>query len=180
MEKVKNQMRLLGIYQLIGGLTIIILVCLMIIPAVNLFFSFPQLWIPAVFIPCLLALLSIYAGIQCIRLRRNSLLFSKINQLVQAVGFSLPGFTLVYFAGLHLGLGIQFTGDSNLLSQFGFFKMQFDFSGAGEGTFVLVNVVAILFLVWLTRLENVAAEEQPEANAGAELAERVLDYSGRY
>lgn len=106
--------------------------------------------------------------------------FSKINQLVQAVGFSLPGFTLVYFAGLHLGLGIQFTGDSNLLSQFGFFKMQFDFSGAGEGTFVLINVVAILFLVWLTRLENVAAEEQPEVNAGAELAERVLDYSGRY
>jgi hypothetical protein len=98
---------------------------------------------------------SIYCGV--ILLSRNlsrGLYFSSINQLLQIVQFSFVGTSIEYVAGIYFAIGFSNTPSFNLLYKFTAYKSTcyFSFFGGGNEIKVMINLIALLLVVYLYRM----------------------------
>lgn len=145
LKQVEKEIRILGYYQLIGGIIGIGTIALSFIAIERIIF---------LVIMVLPFLLSIYAGTQCLRNKSNKLFISKINQTLQVISFSLGGFGFSYCAGVYLGIGIDTTNDFIFKFNFGLSTINFTINSLSETSFILTNLVAFYLVYRIGRYED--------------------------
>ena len=134
-------LKVIGIYQLIGGLLGLALIGWLLI-------NTGQLNGPLIFIFIIavgLYSFSIKAGLTLLNKKKTKrgIIYSLINHAFQLIGFSLGSFQYEFFSGLKLTLGINFTDNFEFVSAAGVSEFNFQFNnGASEYMFYL-NIFAI-------------------------------------
>jgi hypothetical protein len=98
---------------------------------------------------------SAFCGILCLKNKRNALLYSLINQMLQLLGFAILGYAFRYVSGFYLSIGLDFSD-----------SFEFDF-GVGISSFTLninkdpqlfkidINLVASGLVFWIDRLMRI-------------------------
>lgn len=145
LKQVEKEIRILGYYQLIGGILGMGTIAVSSIVIERILF---------LVIMALPFLLSIYAGTQCLRNKSNQLFISKINQALQVISFSLGGFGFSYCAGVYLGIGIETTNDFIFKFNFGLSTMNFTINSLSETSFILTNLVAFYLVYRIGQYES--------------------------
>lgn len=152
---IKN-LKVLAIYQIIGGLLGLIIVTFRIIQ-IQTFTPFVILLLAIAFGLYIFSLLSGWllwnqytAGVQC----------SLINQYLQIVQFAIGGFAYMYVSGGHFSLGVDLTYSYQVLFNFGIFStFQFEVFAQASTVQLSFNFVAILLVVFLTHVKRDMEEE---------------------
>lgn len=145
----------LGVYQIVGGAigVLMILWAIFQTPVFNITLIIIYIFILALFG------YSIFCGISCIQTKRNALKHSLLNQVLQVLSFTLPGFTFSYTAGVSVFAGLVMSD-----------SLEFNFSAGissvtvntmtGEDTLKLsVNIIAVLLILWINKLSKTVKEE---------------------
>lgn len=172
-QTVKQDLKIIGWYQIIGGLSGFIIVAKglsngiyygnidkFLYSLVSLFFLF-----------------SVLSGWFCIRANKNAIAFSTINQYLQVIYFSSKGTTYCYLAGAYIVAGFDITESFHIFFDYGLAKIQLFFNSEPELIFFAVNFPALLFIYWLNRLrkhvkfeislneaDSIGEEQQPVNN----------------
>jgi len=147
----KDRVKILGYYQLIGGIIGLVLWIKMLVNTgefTGLIFLF-------VLIILGLFLYSIYVGFQTLRLKNNWILHSQINQLFQFLSLSLLGFTYHYFSGIGFFIGLDMTDsyilkyDLSLLS-----NCHLEYNLHPDQIIIKFNIFAFFVLYYIARLDK--------------------------
>lgn len=145
----------LGFYQIAGGILGIIFMLIAI-------YSNPVLSGIAVLIYLLILLFfgySILCGFFCVKARKNALLLSLANQILQILGFAMMGFAFKYVAGVYFSIGLDLTEGTNLSFGAGVSKFAFNFNNE-EGRLELdINIIALALIYWIDNLMKRIKEE---------------------
>ena len=147
-KEIKLDLLKLGIYQ-IGGAVIGFSFLVM------LFFSSIQINASSILLVVLSLLFfgySAYCGFLCIKERENSIRHSKINQLVQILGFNFFGFAFQYISGIFLKVEANLTDGFNFNLGFGVSKIKFALFDRTDTISFQVNVVAICIVLWIEKI----------------------------
>lgn len=104
---------------------------------------------------------SIYCGVLCGDTKENCLRHSRINQLLQLVGFAGFGYAYFFAAGIFISVGADLTYGPDLDFKLGISSMDLQFNTGAEWLKINVNLVAIGLLVWINKtIRTVALEKQ--------------------
>jgi hypothetical protein len=145
----------LGLYQVIGGLMGVFFIIWGIVQ------SLPFTTLSVLLYLFILSFFSysIYAGILCLKTRKNALTHSLINQVLQLISVALLGFAFQYVAGAYFTIGLDLTESLNL--QFGAGISEFDFSlnNNTDRLLVSVNLIALALIYWIDKLMKKVKEE---------------------
>jgi hypothetical protein len=150
-QQSKLKLQILGVYQILGGLTGIVF---------NIWGFFTQLPIFGIQIifPFLFFILfgySVYCGTKCLKLDEDALSFSIYNQAFQVIGFAMFGFLFRYIAGFHLNINFDFTSSIGVTFDGGFLNFAFFYNQDRNIMKIEINLIAILliFLIdWFIRI----------------------------
>lgn len=151
MRKIRSDVKLLGYYQIIGGIIgcgTFLLLYFSNFSLINTFGSSLMLLFVLPFS------FSIYAGYCCLKLRENSLFVSKINQVLQFMKFSIAGVTYQYAAGIHCYIGIDTTNEFLFIFNAGISSFSLNINSSTNTTFVAVNIVAWFLLYRIFNMEQ--------------------------
>lgn len=158
METIKNQITYLGYYQIIGGAIGLALILWYTIGAFGSFLAFA--FLSLYLLMSLPFLLSVYAGYQCIRLKSNALKWSFFNQILQLLHLGFGAFAFQYRAGIYLGIGFDFTHDLIFQFSIGYSAVNFSINPGFPQDYMMVNLVALLLIIFITKLEIKVAENE--------------------
>jgi len=152
LKQLKEEIKILGYYQLIGGL---IGVGFVIFQLIGLGSTNSDLVAIIIMIILLFPyILSIYAGNQCLKDSKNQLSISKINQALQVISFNLGGIGFTYHSGIYFSLGINTTDEFLFISNFGLSTINFQLSSSSEISFILINLIAFYLVYRIGIYEN--------------------------
>ena len=157
LKKIEEEIKILGYYQVAGGIVGIGFLIFEIIGILGQDSKKLEEFIVYI-IMITPFLLSIYAGIQCIKDKSNKLLLSKINQALQVISFSLAGFGLTYCSGVYFAVGIDLTNDFMFKFNFGLSSVNLEFNTLSKSSFVLVNVIAFYLVYKIIGYEHTIEE----------------------
>ncbi|WPO77179.1 hypothetical protein [Flavobacterium sp. KACC 22761] len=143
MQKTEKNIKILGIYQIIGGI---------LGTALTLYFSgkagilnFPILKMTIVFLS--FYSFSIYCGILLVKKNYvRGLNLSIINQILQIISFSVLGFTFAYTSGMFISFGLNLTTDTLLTYNMGLTTFNFKWNADPEYAAVSINIIALILL----------------------------------
>lgn len=158
-QKIKSEFKILGIYQLIGG----------ILGLVLLFYSIYDTGIRAIPIFFLLLTISLFfvysilCGILCLKSHDLALTLSFVNQLIQLLGIGLGGYLYNYVAGVYFSLKFDLTDLSNINLGFGISKMELQFNRDINFHILEINFIAIALIIWIDKLQRKIRNEQLKA-----------------
>ncbi len=147
----KDNLKILGFYQLIGGIIGLVLGIKMLIYTGE----FTGLIFLLVLIIFGLYSYSVYVGLITIKLKEKWLLHSQINQIIQFFHISLLGYTYFYVSGIGLFLGFDMT--HSFIFKFNFFIMSecsLAYNLNPEKIIIELNIISFLVLYLINRLEN--------------------------
>lgn len=154
-NQIRNQVRAIALYQIIGGILGIAL-------TVWVLFSgdmeVDQTAMRVGLFAGGLYIFSILCGRMLFRNRKRGLILSLINQVLQVVYFSFGTYGFQYVAGLRIGVGVDMV--ESWIFKFRLALSSFHFSvGTDLGQkFIGVNLVALFLVFWLERLLEQAKE----------------------
>ena len=152
----RNILKGIGILEITGGITGIGLILWLILQGMetNTY----------VFLILLFAIgfysYSIFAGLQLIKHKENGTFHSWIVQYLQIPGISLGGMTYILTSGGYLFVGYNLT-ESNIKFDFGLIasKFQINILNSDEGSFIYLNILAIIVLILLEKAIIVIKEQ---------------------
>jgi len=147
---IKPGIEVLKYYQIVGGL-IGITVTLSLVKSVSSLPGFTQL---IVLFAIGLYLYSIYCGLLLFRKIKKGLAYSRVNQILQTLSFSILGYSFQYISGLFLNIGLDLTESFALKFNFGLSSWQFEINNGGSELAVNFNVVAIFLIILIEKLLN--------------------------
>lgn len=110
---------------------------------------------------------SFFCGIRCIQATRDALKLSFINQLLQLVGFNILGFGFQYVAGLYLTVQLVVAKGLTFDWGFGISNLKLSAHGESEALFVSFNIIALIVIVWISRLRKRMNMEMELRNTSA-------------
>ena len=148
LKKNRNILRGIGILEIIGGITGILLI---------IWLSLQGTETNSLAFLILLAavgfyIYSIFAGIKLYKKLENGLLHSQILQYIQILAFSIGGFTYLMTSGGYLLVGYDFTaGSINFSFALIASKFQLNIYGTGTNDFLSINLLALFILFLLDR-----------------------------
>jgi len=103
---------------------------------------------------------SFYCGQQLLKGEvKRALKLSFFNQVIQMFIFSIAGFSFKYVSGLMLSVGIDWTHDFKLTLNFALSSFQFNFGLDKEALEVSINLIAIILLFFIDRLQKQIVDE---------------------
>ena len=147
---IKPGIEFLKYHQIVGGL-IGITVTLSLVKSVGSLPGFTQL---IVVFAIGLYLYSIYCGLLLFRKIKKGLAYSRVNQILQTLSFSILGYSFQYISGLFLNIGLDLTESFALKFNFGLSSWQFEINNGGSELAVNFNVVAIFLIILIEKLLN--------------------------
>ena len=155
-KKIKSDLTKLGLYQIVGGVLgiIIIIWAILKIPLLT------DLAALVYFIMVLFFVYSIFCGVLCIKTKKNSLLHSLINQMLQIFGIAIMGYALKYVAGFYLTIGLNLTDSIKFTFGTGFSKFDFNINLEKERLELDFNLIAFAFVYWIDKLMKKVKEEE--------------------
>ncbi len=147
----KDILKILGFYQLIGGIIGLVLGIKMLMHTGE--FTGPVF----LFVLLIFGLysFSVYAGLITIKLTEKWLLHSQINQIIQFLYISLSGYTYFYVSGIGLFLGFDMT--HSFIFKIHFFiisECNLAYNLNPEKIVIELNIISFLVLYFINRLEN--------------------------
>lgn len=150
-HKLKAKINFLAYYQIVGGaIGIIFLVWLLVSTLPVQGFNILLFLIMAVFFA-----LSICAGWLLVEKRIEAgLTLSKINQILQILGFGFGAYGFKYVAGIMLSLGIDLKDDANFIFNFSISKLEFFINSTKDLAKVEVNLVAIYLVYFIIKIQD--------------------------
>ena len=155
-KKIKSDLTKLGLYQIVGGVLgiIIIIWAILKIPLLT------DLAALVYFIMVLFFAYSIFCGVLCIKTKKNSLLHSLINQMLQIFGIAIMGYALKYVAGFYLTIGLNLTDSIKFTFGTGLSKFDFNINLEKERLELDFNLIAFAFVYWIDKLMQKVKEEE--------------------
>jgi hypothetical protein len=147
MKNLQLKLRLLGIYQIVGGLMGIILTLLMVD-----FYNISNFLL--VVFALLLFGYSIYCGILLIRKPKKGLRNSKANQILQTIHFSILGYGFKYVSGLFFSLGFDLTDGFLINIYFGISNWLINANADDAAMNVHLNFVALFLIVLIDKWQR--------------------------
>lgn len=150
-HKLKAKINFLAYYQIVGGaIGIIFLVWLLVSTLPVQGFNIGLFLLMAVFFA-----LSICAGWLLVEKRIEAgLTLSKINQILQILGFGFGAYGFKYVAGIMLSLGIDLKDDANFIFNFSISKLEFFINSTKDLAKVEVNLVAIYLVYFIIKIQD--------------------------
>ncbi|OOV25769.1 hypothetical protein BXU11_13935 [Flavobacterium sp. LM5] len=143
MQKTESRIKIIGIYQIIGGLIGLIATIPLLVKfgftngtTFKMFLLFLSLYSFSVFCGYLLLKKQFEKGLN----------YSIINQLIQVLSFSILGFTFKFYSGLFLSLGLNLTTDAILTYNFGLTTWNFKLISENGIIEISINLVALILI----------------------------------
>ena len=155
-KKIKSDLTKLGLYQIVGGVLGIIIIIWAIVK-IPLLTDLSGL---IYFIMVLFFAYSIFCGVLCIKTKKNSLLHSLINQMLQIFGIAIMGYALKYVAGFYLTIGLNLTDSIKFTFGTGFSKFDFNINLEKERLELDFNLIAFASVYWIDKLIKKVKEEE--------------------
>jgi hypothetical protein len=159
MNNLQLKLRILGVYQMFGGLVGIFLTLLIV--------SFSNIsdLLLALFILLLFGY-SIYCGLLLIGRSKKGLQYSKVNQILQAVHFTILGYGFKYVSGLFFSLGFDLTDGFSLEFYFGISNWLMDINADNVMMSLHVNFVALFLIALIVEetIRTIGQDSDPVAN----------------
>ncbi len=152
-----NILKGIGILEIIGGVTGIGLILWLMLQGMetNTYVFLILLFAIGFYI------YSIFAGIQIFKHKENGVLHSRILQYLQIPGISIGGITYILTSGGYFFTGYNST-EGNIKFDFSLIasKFQINILNSDQGSFIYINVMAIIVLVLLEKSISVITEQR--------------------
>ena len=139
----------IGIYQISGGLIILILGLnqLLFHFSINVYFLFYTLMAIG------FSSFSIYTGTNCYQATAFGLKLTFYNQMIQLLCFSFSGFEFLYSAGVGFFIGLDLTKEVIFLHKFTLLYIKLGKANSNEIVF-LINVIPLIIISLLDSIQN--------------------------
>ena len=145
--------KIIGIYQIAGGLVGILLVVWALFLTTSPSIEFDKLLPAVVFIISLsLYLFSILCGVLLYKKKKKAINLSIVNQLMQVISFSVSGFAFKYFSGLYITILIDFVSDIYSL-EWGASSWHISLGDIPDSGIIGINLFAVLIVIVLSKLK---------------------------
>lgn len=161
-KDIQPKLKALSIYQIIGGAVGIGLTLWMIDLS-----SVPALFLLIVVFALGLFAYSAFCGVLLLRNPEQGLKHSKVNQILQAVNFSMFGYAFQYASGIFLSGGLDLTESLNFKFNAGTSAWQLNINSDNPALIVNLNLFALFLITVIDklrkRMSEIKAEEQVAA-----------------
>ena len=150
------KIRILGIYQILGG-TLGLGLTIWLTTSMDSIFGLILLFL---LISVGLYSYSIYCGILLLRKKNSGLNHSQINQFLQLLNFTMFGFSFKYISGAFLSVGLDLTTSVQMHFRLGVSTWQITINDNPELFEINLNLVAFFLIVFIDRLKRKIVEEK--------------------
>jgi len=143
--KEATKIRILGIYQLAGGVIGLGLIAYLLsgMDTINV-------WVALLLVVSVaLYAFSVYCGILILKKRPEALVRSRIMQILQVFSFTIFGYTFLFCSGVYLQVGIDLTNSFDVALNAGFSSWQININSGGDRIFVAFNAVPIFLILFI-------------------------------
>jgi hypothetical protein len=159
LQELQPKLNALSIYQIIGGLIGLGSIAYLIATTDPL----PILLLPILSFAVVLYGYSIYCGIVLSKRSLPGLKYSKINQLLQVVHFTLFGYSFQYVSGVHFSPGLDLTKFLNFKLNLSLSTWQININTGEPDMLISLNVVALFLIVFIDKAMDQLKEAELEA-----------------
>jgi len=97
---------------------------------------------------------SIFTGYLCLKMKERALTLSYINQGIQLVGFNILGFAFIYAPCIYVYFTVDLTENLKFLVNGAIFGFRIDFHTQSSVIFININIIALIALVWLGKIDD--------------------------
>ncbi|MDB5221533.1 MAG: hypothetical protein JWN83_200 [Chitinophagaceae bacterium] len=149
-REIAIKLRILGIYEIIGGIIGLYLTFTFLISLVDI----PELIILFFSIAIALYSFSILCGILILSRKDKQLKYSSINHYLQLINFAFLGYSFKYASGIYLFIGIDFTHLIKFNLNLGLSTWRIMFNNGGNLMEVNINLVSLFILLFINKLKN--------------------------
>ncbi|MGZ9675991.1 hypothetical protein [Flavobacterium sp. GNP001] len=156
MQKIDRKIKIIGLYQAIGGLIGLIGSLFLIVK----FSSSNESTTKILLLFFALYSFSMYCGYLLLKNQiKKGLNYSILNQSIQVLSFQILGFTYKFYSGVFLCFGLNVTNDTILTFNFGITSSDFKLNSDSEVAELSINLIAIILISVLFSLkENVSRD----------------------
>ena len=155
-KNTKSNLYKLGLYQIIGGVLGVLIIIWVIFKSP----AFSELTVLIYLVMVLFFCYSIFCGTLCIQTKKNALIHSLTNQILQLFGFAVMGYALKYVAGFYLTIGLDLKDSIEFNFGAGISKFDFNINNERERLELDFNLVAFLFIIWIDKIMKKVKEEE--------------------
>jgi len=143
MKKTETQIKILGIYQIAGGVLGLLFTFIFFS---KLFFGNKSV-LTIILSSILLFSFSVYCGFLLLTKKYDKgLNLSIINQIIQVISFSVLGYTFEFCSGIFLKFGLDLTSDTLLTYNFGLTTWNLKLNSDPSLTKISINILALMLI----------------------------------
>jgi hypothetical protein len=146
----KSDLLKIGLYQIIGACFGLLLILWLLCGKKTL--TAPE--VIMTFIGMIPFSFSIFTGYQCLKMKERVLTLSYINQRIQLVGFNILGFAFIYAPCIYVYFTVDLTDNLKFLVNAAIFGYRIDFHTQSRDIAININLIALIALVWLGRIND--------------------------
>ena len=155
-KSTKSNLYNLGLYQIIGGvLGVLIIIWVIFKSQVS-----NELTVLVYLVMILFFCYSIFCGMLCIQTKKNALIHSLTNQILQLFGIAIMGYAFKYIAGLYLTIGLDLKDSIEFKFGAGISKFDFNINNERERLELDFNLVALALIYWIDKCMKKVKEEE--------------------
>ena len=155
-NKTARKLRIIGIYQFLGGFLGIGFTCLVIMN--QAIFTSLVLFIVAIMLTFFSY--SIFCGILLIKKKKSGLFHSKINQYLQLFGFASYGYAYQFASGACFTLGIDLTNSFFFTFNASLSSFHVSINTDSNSLLINFNLVALFMILFIEGLEKKITVEE--------------------
>lgn len=156
--QILQKVRPLAIYQIAGGIVGLGLS----VWAISKLTSVPTLLILVLIVATVFYGHSIYCGILLLKKNISGLGHSLINQCLQLVSFSIPGFGFKYVSGINVSIGADLTNSFELIASMGLSSWEITINTYSDLFIISFNIVAFFIIIFIEKLRMKNRKSQLE------------------
>ncbi|MCC9137059.1 hypothetical protein ACFSKU_20365 [Pontibacter silvestris] len=149
--QIKKQIKVLAIYQIIGGLLGIGITIWVMFRGESIL---TQQVLRISLFAAGLYVFSILCGRMLFRNVQRGLMLSIINQVLQVVYFTFGAYGFQYVSGLRIGLGFDMIGSWTFKFRIALSSFQFDLGADTGQKFIGVNLIALFLIFWIEKMQE--------------------------
>lgn len=155
--KLDTEIKILSWYQIIGG----IIGLGMMIQYILQTEAFNGYAVLLLFVMLILYLFSVASGLILLKNPAKGMLPSRINQIIQIIGFAVAGYSFQYISGLGVSIGFDITEGMLLKLNAALSSFEYNWNTDHDEAFLVVNIVPLVVMYLLNKIENELEQENP-------------------
>ncbi|RNI30259.1 hypothetical protein EFA69_12255 [Rufibacter immobilis] len=155
--KLDTEIKILSWYQIIGG----IIGLGMMIQYILQTEAFNGYAVLLLFVMLILYLFSVASGLILLNNPAEGMLPSRINQIIQLIGFAVAGYSFQYISGLGVSIGFDITEGMLLKLNAALSSFEYNWNTDHDEAFLVVNIVPLVVMYLLNKIGNELEQENP-------------------